>query len=112
MGLLELLILLVIAGICGVIAEWIVGFSPGGFVVSIVVGLIGAYLGSWLATQLGLPSFLSTGALVPETADANIVAVDLDFDIVWSILGSILLLFLISLVRGAGRGRRRRGRYL
>ena len=59
MGLVELLILLVIAGICGVIAEWVVGFSPGGFVVSIVVGLIGAYLGSWLAGVLGLPPVLS-----------------------------------------------------
>jgi len=37
MNLLGLLIFLVIAGICGAIAEMVVGFSPGGFVVSIVV---------------------------------------------------------------------------
>ncbi len=105
MSIIELLILLVIAGICGVIAEWIVGFSPGGFIVSIIVGLIGAYLGSWLAGRLGLPPVLNVSALGLTTGGLP------SFDIVWSILGSILLLLLISLVRGAGRGRRRRGRF-
>jgi uncharacterized membrane protein YeaQ/YmgE (transglycosylase-associated protein family) len=99
--LIGLLILLVIAGICGTIAEWVVGFSPGGFVVSIIVGLLGAYLGGWLASRLGLPSILSVAALLPNINTA------LSFDIVWAILGSILLLFVISLVRG-GRRRRRR----
>jgi uncharacterized membrane protein YeaQ/YmgE (transglycosylase-associated protein family) len=105
MGLLELLILLVIAGICGAIAEWIVGFSPGGFIVSIIVGLIGAYLGSWIAGQIGLPSVLPVASL-GLTGNLGL----LNFDIVWSIIGSILLLLLISLVRGTGR--RRRGRLL
>lgn len=105
--IVELLILLVIAGICGVIAEWVVGFSPGGFVVSIVVGLIGAYLGSWIASQIGLPAVISVSSLLGATPG------NLNFDIVWSILGAIVLLLIISLVRGAGRGgRRRRGRYL
>lgn len=108
MGLVEILILLVIAGICGVLAEWIVGFSPGGFIVSIVVGLIGAYLGSWLAGVVGLPPVLSVTDLGLQS---NIGL--LNFDIVWSILGAILLLLIISVVRGAGRGRgRRRGRFL
>jgi uncharacterized membrane protein YeaQ/YmgE (transglycosylase-associated protein family) len=106
-ALISLLILLVIAGICGVIAEWIVGFSPGGFIVSVVVGLLGAYVGSWLALRIGLPSVLSVSALLPGSGAG------LSFDIGWAILGSILLLLLISLVRGTGRagGRRRRGRY-
>jgi uncharacterized membrane protein YeaQ/YmgE (transglycosylase-associated protein family) len=105
MGLLELLILLVIAGICGAIAEWVVGFSPGGFIVSIIVGLIGAYLGSWIAAQIGLPSLLPVSALGLTGTIGP-----LNFDIVWSIIGSILLLLIISLARGAGR--RRRGRLL
>ncbi len=93
MGILELLILLVIAGICGAIAELIVGFSPGGFVVSIIIGVIGAYLGNVLAPRLGLPSFL------PVTIGGHTI------EIMWAILGSILLLLVISLFRG---GRRRR----
>ncbi len=100
MGLVELLILLIIAGICGAIAEAVVGFSPGGFLVSIIVGLIGAYLGSWLAPQLGLPPVLAVHSLLPGTR--------FDFDIVWAILGAILLLLVISLVRGAGYRRPRR----
>jgi uncharacterized membrane protein YeaQ/YmgE (transglycosylase-associated protein family) len=94
MSLLGLLILLVVAGICGAIAELVVGFSPGGFVVSIVVGIIGAYLGTALAGYLNLPPFLTFQA-GGQT-----------LDIMWAILGSILLLLIISLFRGAGRRRR------
>ncbi|GAB4215566.1 MAG: hypothetical protein OHK0022_55620 [Roseiflexaceae bacterium] len=107
MTILELIILLLIAGICGVVAEWAVGFSPGGFLASVAVGLIGAYLGSWLAPRIGLPPVLSTAALVPQTSGQNIVASNFQFDIVWSILGAILLLLLISLVRSSRRPRRR-----
>ncbi len=95
MGILELLILLIIAGICGAIAEMIVGFSPGGFVVSIIVGVIGAYLGEVIAGYLNLPSFL------PVTVGGQTI------EVMWAILGSIVLLLIISLFRGAGR---RRGR--
>lgn len=106
MDLIEFLILLVIAGICGAVAEMIVGFSTGGFLASIAVGLIGAYLGSWLAPQIGLPPVLSTAALAPNTTAPDVLPFAFQFDIVWSILGAILLLFIISLARG-----RRRRRY-
>ena len=98
MDLLSLLILLVIAGICGAIAEMIVGFSPGGFVASVAVGMVGAYIGGWLFPQLGLPQLLMVSRLLPNTP--------FDFDLVWAILGAILLLLVISLVRGRGRSRR------
>ncbi len=98
MEIIELLILLVIAGICGALAELVVGFSPGGFVVSIVVGLIGAYLGTAIGRWLGLPE------LLPVTVGGQTLGV------VHAILGSIVLLLVISLFRGAGR--RRRGRLL
>ena len=95
MSLLGLLIFLVIAGICGAIAEMVVGFSPGGFVVSIVIGVIGAYLGTLLAGYFNLPPFL------PIEAGGQ------SLDIMWAILGSIVLLLIISLVRRSGRRRRR-----
>ena len=98
MDLISLLILLVIAGICGAIAEMVVGFSPGGFIASVAVGLIGAYVGGWLFPRLGLPQLLMVSRFLPNSL--------FDFDLVWSILGAILLLFVISLVRGAGRSRR------
>ena len=94
MSLIELLVLLIIAGIAGAIAEWIVGFSPGGFLVSIVVGIIGAFIGSWLARQIGLPEFFS------------ITIGGQPFPVVWSILGSVILLAVISMVRRPRRSYR------
>jgi len=91
MTLLELLVLLVIAGIAGAIAEFIVGFSPGGFVVSVIIGVIGAYLGTWLAQQLNLSPIM--------TIDIN----GRTFPLVWSIIGSIVLDAALSLLRGPRR---------
>ena len=105
MTLFELLLFLLVAGICGFLAELVVGFSPGGFLASIAVGLVGAYLGSWIAGLLSLPPVLNTATLIPETDGTNIIAVDFNFDIAYSIIGAIVLLFVISLIR---RPRRRR----
>ena len=41
--------LLLVAGIIGSLAQSIVGYSHGGCAVSIVMGFIGALLGTWLA---------------------------------------------------------------
>ena len=87
MPLLELLILLVIAGLAGAIAEFLIGFSPGGMLFSVIVGVIGAYIGNWLAGLLGVPS------IVPITVGSRTI------DILWSTLGSILLVGLLSLLR-------------
>jgi len=48
-SVVEFLILLLVAGICGSIAQSLVGYSHGGCLVSIVLGLIGAVLGTFLA---------------------------------------------------------------
>jgi uncharacterized membrane protein YeaQ/YmgE (transglycosylase-associated protein family) len=88
MTLLELIALLIIAGIAGVIAELIVGFTPGGFLVSIIIGVLGAYLGSWIAQQLDLPPIL-TIAINEHT-----------FPIVWAIIGALVLVGVLSLLRG------------
>ena len=85
MSLLDLLILLVIAGICGSIGQSLVGYSHGGCVVSIAVGFIGALLGQWIARKLALPDFF-----VVNIGGSN-------FPVVWSILGSIVFTGLISL---------------
>src|SRR6266545_4362750 len=55
MTLLDLIVLLLIAGLCGALGQAIGGFSRGGCLVSIALGFIGALLGMWLARQLGLP---------------------------------------------------------
>jgi uncharacterized membrane protein YeaQ/YmgE (transglycosylase-associated protein family) len=89
--LLQILILLVIAGICAAIAQWIVGFSPGGFIMSIIVGVVGAYLGASFADLLPIQPLLP------------IYIRGFEIDLVWAVLGSLLLLLLLYLIRyGSG----------
>lgn len=86
MSLLGFVILIVIAAICGALGQAIAGYSAGGFLVSIVVGFIGAYLGVWLAQQFGLPELF-------------VVNVDgQPFPIVWSVIGSALLAIIVGLL--------------
>lgn len=86
MTLLEFLLLLLVAGICGSIGQAIAGFSRGGCLVSIVVGFIGALLGSWLSTQLGLPELF------------NIQVGGSTFPIIWSIIGSVIFVIVVGLL--------------
>lgn len=84
--LLQFLILLLIAGVCGAIGQAITGYSHGGCLVSIALGFIGALLGSWLAGMLGLPELLA------------IPAGGMKFPIIWSIIGAALFVAVINLI--------------
>lgn len=86
MGIFELLILLLIAGICGAIGQSIAGINRGGCVVSIVVGFIGALIGNWLSGYLGLPELFSI------QVGGN------SFPILWSIIGSVLFVALVGFI--------------
>jgi len=86
MTLLDLLILLIVAGVCGALGQAITGFSRGGCLVSIALGFIGAVIGMWLARSLGLPELF---ALQIGTTS---------FPIIWSIIGSALFVAVISLL--------------
>jgi uncharacterized membrane protein YeaQ/YmgE (transglycosylase-associated protein family) len=85
MGLMEFLLLLLIAGICGSVGQSIAGYSRGGCIVSIVLGFIGALLGTWLSEQLGLPELL------------NIQVGGSQFPVLWSIIGSVVFVVLVGL---------------
>lgn len=93
MSVVGFLLLLLVAGIVGAVAQAIVGFSRGGCLASIGVGLVGALLGMLIARAAGLPDLL---------------AVDIDgtsFPVVWSLLGSALFVAVLSLI---SRSRARR----
>jgi len=91
MNLIELLVLLLIAALCGAAGQAIVGGrSRGGCLVSIALGFVGALLGSWLARVLGLPELFTIN--LGGTA----------FPIVWSIIGAALFVAVISLVSRRG----------
>ena len=89
MTLIGFLVLLLIAAICGGIGQSLAGYNVGGCLVSIVVGFIGAYLGTWLAGKFGLP----------ELFTINIEGKP--FPIIWAIIGSALFTFIIALLRRA-----------
>jgi uncharacterized membrane protein YeaQ/YmgE (transglycosylase-associated protein family) len=85
-SLSALLLLLVIAAVCGAVGKAIAGSARGGLVVSTVLGFIGAMLGPWVARQLALPE--------PFTVTIG----GHPFPILWSIIGAALFVAIIHLV--------------
>jgi uncharacterized membrane protein YeaQ/YmgE (transglycosylase-associated protein family) len=74
--------------IAGAIAKFLTpGRDPGGCIVTIIIGVLGALLGGWIATQLGY---------------GGISGFDLRSFVI-AILGSILLLLLWRVVGGRRR---------
>lgn len=84
--LIQLLVLLLIAGVCGALGQAISGYSHGGCLVSIALGFIGALLGSWLAGMLHLPKLI------------EIPVGGMSFPVIWSIIGAALFVALINLI--------------
>ncbi|HEX3280049.1 MAG TPA: GlsB/YeaQ/YmgE family stress response membrane protein [Pyrinomonadaceae bacterium] len=91
MTVIDIIVLLIIAGLCGALGQAITGFSRGGCLVSIALGFIGALLGMWLARNLGLPELFSVQ--IGTTS----------FPIIWSIIGSALFVAVIALVSRSRR---------
>ena len=86
MTLIDFLLFLLIAGVCGAVAQSLVGYSHGGCLVSIALGLIGALLGAWLAGLFGVGELLAVN-IGGKT-----------FPVVWSIIGAALFVALLSLL--------------
>ena len=82
----HLLLLLVIAGVCGAIGQAIAGYSRGGCLASVALGFIGALLGMWIAEQMKLPELFTV-----QVGNAS-------FPVIWSIIGSALFVAVIALL--------------
>jgi uncharacterized membrane protein YeaQ/YmgE (transglycosylase-associated protein family) len=80
-----LLLLILIAAVCGAIGKAIAGEVRGGLVVSIVLGFIGALLGPWVAVQLKL------------NEPITVMISGHPFPILWSIIGAALFVALMHL---------------
>jgi uncharacterized membrane protein YeaQ/YmgE (transglycosylase-associated protein family) len=83
-----LIVLIVIAAICGAVGKALAGGAQGGLITSIALGFIGALLGPWVAGQLHLSE-----PLVFQVSGRP-------FPIVWSIIGAALFVALLHLVSG------------
>jgi len=88
------LLFILVGAICGAIAEFLVGWSPGGFIAATVVGFIGALIGDWFAPRLHLPSLLTV------RIEGHSV------EILWAVLGAMLLLIVMSIFRRSSYYRR------
>jgi len=86
MTLFDLILLLIVAGICGSLGQAISGYSRGGCLVSIALGFIGALIGMWVARAMNLP----------ELFPVNIGGTH--FPVIWSIVGSALFVAVIALI--------------
>ena len=91
MGFWNFVLLLIIAGFVGGIAQSIVGLSGRGCLVSIAIGLIGALLGNYLAKVAALPDILS------------IHLGDHSFPLVWSVVGAVIFVAIVSIFQSKSR---------
>jgi uncharacterized membrane protein YeaQ/YmgE (transglycosylase-associated protein family) len=91
MTLIGLVVWLLIAAVCGSIGSMIAGYSHSGCVGSIVLGFVGAWLGTWIAAQAHLPQLyiLHVGGE--------------SFPVVWSIIGAALFAAVMSALTGRSR---------
>ena len=86
-----LIVLIVIAAICGAVGKALAGGGAGGLVTSIALGFIGALFGPWIAGQLNLAE-----PFVLRLSGQS-------FPILWSIIGAALFVALLHLVSGRRR---------
>jgi len=82
--MIRLLILLLIAFICGSVGASIAGLSKKGCLTGIALGFIGALIGGWLSKKIGIGDLIYFRGI----------------PIVWSIIGSALFVALIKLIGG------------
>ena len=81
-----LLLLIVIAAVCGAIGKAIAGGLRGGLLVSTALGFIGALIGPWIAVRLELPE--------PFVVHIS----GHPFPVLWSIVGAALFVAIIHMV--------------
>ena len=89
----NLLVILFVGLVAGWLAGQIVRGTGFGIIGDILIGILGAFIGSWLLPRLGI--HLGAG-MISAIVNATI--------------GAVLLLFVVRLFRGGGGGRWRGGR--
>jgi uncharacterized membrane protein YeaQ/YmgE (transglycosylase-associated protein family) len=74
----------VVGLIAGILAKWVMpGPDPGGIIVTVLVGIAGAFIGGWVLDLLGFR---------PRTGDISLVS------ILTATLGAIILLAIYRLL--------------
>lgn len=80
---------IIVGGIAGALAKWIMpGDDPGGIIVTILIGIAGAFVGGFLANLVGIGA---AGGWI--------------WSIIIATIGAIILLAIYRAVVGGSRGR-------
>jgi uncharacterized membrane protein YeaQ/YmgE (transglycosylase-associated protein family) len=80
-----LLFWIIVGLIAGALAKLVMpGDDPGGIIVTIIIGIVGAVLGGWLLSLLGIGAGAGSGGWI--------------FSIISGVIGVVLLLALYRLV--------------
>jgi uncharacterized membrane protein YeaQ/YmgE (transglycosylase-associated protein family) len=87
MGFVQLLLLLLIAGVCGFAASQLMGAKRLNVIILIVLGFVGAFVGQWIAGYFGLPLILP------------LVLGGRAFPLVWAVIGSMVVVGVVSAVQ-------------
>lgn len=82
---MDILTWIIVGLIAGVLASLLMGGTGYGLIGDIIIGIAGAFVGSWLFTRLGVSS--------PFGGLAGVIFV--------AFIGAVFLLFLLRLIRGA-----------
>jgi uncharacterized membrane protein YeaQ/YmgE (transglycosylase-associated protein family) len=87
MGILDLVFLVVIAGVCGFIAAQLMGARRVNIILLIILGFVGALVGKLVCGYFHLP------VIWQIWIGGN------PFPIVWAVIGSVIVVGLYSLVQ-------------
>jgi uncharacterized membrane protein YeaQ/YmgE (transglycosylase-associated protein family) len=88
MGIVDFLLLLLVAAIIGALGQAVGGYSTPGCAMSIVIGFVGALIGRWIQRAFGFPTFWV------------VYVGDTKFAIVWSVIGAAILVLVLRLLMG------------
>ncbi len=75
---------IIVGGVAGLLAEWLIGGIHAGCIGTVSIGILGAFIGGWLLGQLGVSLGIENGLV------SNIVT---------AFIGAAVLLLIIRLVR-------------
>ena len=82
MTLNSIIVWVIVGGVAGLLAEWLIGGINAGCIGTVIIGILGAFIGGWLFGQLGIS--IGTGIVN---------------SIITAFAGAAVLLLIIRLVR-------------
>ncbi len=94
MSIVELILLLVVAGVLGVVSQRLTGIQPGGLIMTVILGFVGAWLGKQFSVWLNIydPIRLRVGGT--------------EFPLLCAIVGGVIVTSIVGWIQWRGRRRR------